>query len=344
MTIEKRLFGTTKDGKEVDLYALKSDGMTVEIITYGAAIRSIYVPVGDAVRDVALGFDDVAGYEANKAYHGAAIGRIGNRVGKAQYEMNGVIYKLDVNNGENSLHGGFVGFDKQVWTATVEPDALVLNLLDKEGTAAGYPGDLDVTIKYTLADGELGIEYTAVCDKDTPINLTNHCYFNLKGHAAGTIEDHKVQIFSHKITATDKDSIPTGELLDVTGTPFDLRELTMLKPGLEKSCELMDLAGGYDHNWVLSNDAYRPLAMAAVAECDGLSMQCLTTKPGVQLYVGNMMGGEVGKEGAKYSFRTGLCLETQYWPDAVNKPNFPAPILRVGEVYNHKTVYKFREV
>ena len=344
MTIERSPFGQTKDGKTVDLYTLKDNGYSVEIITYGAAIRSIHVPVAGTTRDIALGFDDMAGYESHISYQGAVIGRIGNRVANAKYEMDGKTYHMDANNGTNCLHGGFVGFDKQVWTAEEEPGALVLTLIDKEGTAAGLPGNLEVKTKYTLDNGELGIEYTASCDKDTPINLTNHCYFNLAGHDAGSINDHKIQIFSHKITATDENLITTGKLLDVTDTPFDLRELTEIAPGLEKSCPLMEMAGGYDHNWVLSNEPQRALAMAAVLEYDGLSMACLTTKPGIQFYGGNMMVGEIGKGGAVYAKRTGLCLETQYWPNAVNIPQFPAPILREGQVYNHKTVYRFREV
>jgi len=344
MIIEKSPFGQTKDGIDIDMYTLKNSGYSVEIITYGAVIRSIHVPVADGIRDVALGFDDIKGYEDNHSYQGAIIGRIGNRVGNAHYEMDGKTYHLDVNDGPNCLHGGFVGFDRQVWVAEEVQGALVLTLIDKEGTAAGFPGDLTVKVKYTLVNGELGIEYKASCNKDTPINLTNHCYFNLAGHAAGGIEEHKLQIFSHKITEIDETLIPTGELLDVTDTPFDLRESTLIGPGLERSCPQMDLGGGYDHNWVLSNEAHRPLAIAAVLEYDGLSMTCLTTKPGIQFYSGNMMNGVIGKEGAVYAKRTALCLETQYWPNAVNIPQFPAPILRVGDVYNHKTVYRFREV
>ena len=258
--------------------------------------------------------------------------------------MNGKTYQLEANNGVNCLHGGFVGLDKQVWSAREEQGALVLELTDKEGTAAGFPGDLDVTVKYTLENGELGIEYTATCSEDTPINLTNHCYFNLAGQGAGSIANHKMQIFSHKITPIDESLIATGELMDVTDTVFDLRELTSIAPGLDSSCEQIKLGGGYDHNWVLSNEPHRALAMAAVVECEGLSMACLTTKPGIQFYSGNMMTGETGKDGAVYSPRTGLCLETQYFPNSVNIPQFPAPILRKGETYNHKTVYRFREV
>ncbi|MCL2821428.1 MAG: galactose mutarotase [Oscillospiraceae bacterium] len=344
MTINKSPFGQTKDGKNVDLYTLTDGDYSVEIITYGAAIRSINVPVGGVVRDVALGFDNIAGYEANKSYQGAVIGRIGNRVANSRYEMNGKTYNLDVNDGPNSLHGGFIGFDKQVWSAEETPDALVLKLTDKEGTAAGYPGNMEAETKYSLDKGELSIEYTATCSEDTPVNLTNHCYFNLAGHASGGIEKHKMQIFSHKITAIDDTLIPTGELKDVSGTPFDLRELVEIGPGLEKSCPQMEFGGGYDHNWVLSNEPHREPAIAAVLECNGLSMSCHTTKPGIQFYSGNMLTGEIGKNGAVYGKRTGLCLETQYWPNSVNTESFPAPLLRKGETYNHKTIYKFKEV
>jgi len=344
MVIEKREFGQTSKGKTVEQYTLKDSGMSVEIITYGAAIRAVTIPVGGGVRDVALGFDDVAGYEKNVAYHGAVIGRIANRVANARYGMNGKTYDLEANDGTNCLHGGFIGFDKQVWTAREEHGALTMVLLDKEGTAAGFPGDLEAEVKYTLRNGKLGIEYTAKCTEDTPVNLTNHCYFNLKGHDAGSIENHRIQIFSHRITAIDETLIPTGNLMDVTDTAFDLRELTLIAPGLSSSCPQIALGGGYDHNWVLSAEPRRELAPAAVVECDGLSMTCLTTKPGIQFYSGNMMREETGKGGAKYSKRTGLCLETQYWPNSVNMPQFPAPILRKSDVYNHTTVYKFTEV
>jgi aldose 1-epimerase len=344
MTIEKKPFGQTKDGKSVEQYTLSDKGIAVEIITLGAIIRSIQVPVGGTVRDVALGFDTVEGYEANKGYHGAVIGRISNRVADAEYTLNGKPYKLDANDGKNSLHGGFIGFDKQVWTAKEEPDALVLTLIDKEGTAAGYPGDLEVTVKYTLSDGELGIEYSAKCSECTPINLTNHCYFNLAGHGAGDISNHKIQIFANEITPIDETLIPTGKLMDVEGTVFDLREPTLVAPGLESDNEQIKLGGGYDHNWVLSNEPHRELSPAAVAQCNNLSMTCATTKPGIQFYSGNMMQGESGKENSIYSKRTGFCLETQYFPNSVNTLEFSAPILKKGETYNHKTTYLFREI
>jgi len=344
MTIKKRPFGQTKNGKTVELYTLGDNGMYADIITYGAAIRSINVPAGGGIRDVALGFDDVAGYEKSTAYHGAIIGRVANRVANARYEMNGKTYSLDLNNMGYCLHGGYTGFDKQVWTAGEDHGALVLRLLDKEGTAAGFPGDLEAEVRYTLENGALGIEYTAKSTEDTPLNLTNHCYFNLGGHGSGSIEGHKIQIFSQSITPVDETVIPTGELMDVSGTVFDLRELTPIAPGLSEECPQIVLGGGYDHNWVLSTEPYRAPAPVAVVEYDGLRMTCLTTKPGVQFYSGNMMTDETGKGGVKYRKRSGLCLETQYWPNSVNIPQFPAPLLRKGDVYNHKTIYKFMAV
>ena len=344
MTIEKRSFGETKAGEKVDLFVLQDGEFVVEIITYGAAVRSINVPVAGGFRDVALGFDDIAGYETSKSCHGAVVGRYANRIAGARYEMTGEVYYLDVNNDPNCIHGGFVGFDKQVWVAEERSDALVLKLTDKEGTAAGFPGDLEATVIYTLSNGELCMEYIAVCNKDTPVNLTNHCYFNLAGHDSGGIENHRLQILSDRITAVDDTLIPTGELMNVSGTPLDLRELSLLGPGLERSCPQMDIGGGYDQNWVLSDDPYHEYAVAAVLECNGLRMTCLTTKPGVQFYSGNMMQPETGKGGASYSKRTGLCLETQYWPNSVNIPEFPAPLLEVGDLYNHKTGYKFEVI
>ena len=344
MVIERRVFGETKDGRAVDLFVLGDNGFSVEVISYGAAVRSFFVPVDGGVRDVALGCEDVAGYEANRACHGAIVGRYANRIRDARYEMNGETHHLDANADPHCIHGGFAGFNKRVWDAEVQEDALVLRLLDKDGVSKGFPGNLDVTVKYTLDNGELGIEYFATCDKDTPINLTNHCYFNLEGHDFGCIENHKMQIFSDRITATDDMLISTGEFVDVSGSPLDLRELTVIGPGFETSCPQMDLAGGYDHNWVLSSEPHNALAVAAVLECAGLRMTCSTTKPGVQFYSGNMMQPETGKGGAAYSKRSGLCLETQYWPNSVNIPDFPAPILRVGDVYSHKTLYKFEGV
>jgi aldose 1-epimerase len=340
MTIEKRPFGQTKDGAKVDCYTLKDGGCSMEVLTYGGAIRSLVIPVAGGSRDITHGFDDVAGYEAHACYFGAIIGRVSNRIGGARFSQGGKEYSLDKNDGPNCLHGGYKGFDKKVWAAREEPGALALSLGEADAER-GFPGNLDVEVRYSLIGGALSIEYIAKSDADTPVNLTNHAYFNLGGHDSGGIENHRIQIISDCITPIDETLIPTGELMDVIGTQFDLREPALIGPGLESTCLQIALAGGYDHNFVLSREPHRDLALAVVLEYGGLKMSCLTTKPGVQFYSGNFLSGEVGKGGAVYQKRSGICLEAQYWPDSVNKPGFPAPILRKGDTYRHKTVYEF---
>jgi len=343
MTIEKRLFGRTSTGENVDSYVLKDAGYTMEILTYGGAIRSLVVPVEGGVRDVALGFDTVAEYEAHKAFFGAIIGRVGNRIGGARFSLNGKEYNLDKNDGPNTLHGGFKGFDKKVWQASVDADALVLKYTEKD-KENGFPGNLDTEVRYSLKNGVVLIDYKATCDEDTPINLTNHNYFNLGGHSAGGIEEHKLQILAEHITPIDDTLIPTGALMDVAETPFDFRKSKAIGDDIDSTHEQIKLGGGYDHNFVLSKEPERKLSLAAVLEFDGLKMQCLTTSPGVQFYSGNFLTDMEGKAGAKYKKRHGLCLETQNWPDAVNKPEFPNSILKKGEVYRQATQYSFEKV
>jgi len=340
MTLEKKLFGRTKQGENVYSYTLKDSGYLVEILTYGAAIRSLIVPVNGQNRDVALGFDDVASYEDRGGYLGAIIGRFANRIGGAQYVLDGKEYFPDKNDDPNSLHGGFNAFDKQVWDASEQADALVLTLRDEDGKH-GFPGNLNVEVKYSLQNGILAIEYMAQCDQDTPINLTNHNYFNLGGHNHGEITDHTLQIFSDKITPIDNTLIPTGELMAVEGTPLDFRVPAKIGDGINSNHQQILLGGGYDHNYVLSGEPVRSLSPAAVLEFDGLKMQCATTKPGVQFYSGNFIPEMEGKGSALYKKRSGLCLETQSWPDSVNKPEFPDCILRKGKIYKHVTQYSF---
>ena len=340
MTIDKRPFGRIKDGVNVDCYTLADCGYSMEVLTYGGAIRSLIVPVAGGARDVALGFDDVASYEAHTAYFGAIIGRVANRIGGARFSLNGKDCSVDKNDGPNSLHGGYSGFDKQVWAVREEAGSLVLTL--REGDEErGFPGNLDVEVRYGLVAGVLSIEYFAKSDKDTPLSLTNHCYFNLGGHDSGGIAGQKLQIFADCITPIDETLIPTGELMEVSGTPFDMKEPRLIGPGMESSHPQIVLGGGYDHNFVLSKEQSRALSLAAILEFDGLTMRCLTTEPGIQFYSGNFLSGELGKGGAIYNKRTGLCLETQRWPDAVNKPGFPNSVLRAGETYRSKTVYSF---
>ena len=340
MNIEKRYFGKTKTNEDVDAYVLSDGGISVEILTLGGVVRTIILPTPDGDRDICLGFDEVADYETKGGYLGTLIGRYSNRIGNAVFSLDGKTYELDKNDGQHCLHGGFQAFDQKVWKATVKPDGLYLELHSSD-MENGYPGNLDVEVKYSLKDRELEIEYKATSDADTPLNLTNHCYFNLSGHASGGIENHKIQIFADSITSIDETLIPTGKQLAVEGTPFDFKEPKEIGPGLKSTHPQIEFGGGYDHNFVLSQSPYRELTPAAVLECCGVKMTCLTTKPGIQFYSGNFLNGDSGKENAIYNKRTGLCLETQYWPDSVNKSEFPCSILKKGETYHHTTVYKF---
>ena len=341
MTIEKRIFGKTKDGKEVDCYILGDSGIVTEILTYGGIVRSINVPAVGGVRDVALGFDDMAGYETQSCYLGATIGRVANRIGGARFTLNGKNHTIEANDGSNCLHGGFHGFDKKIWKARAETEYLAL-FLSAQAPDCGFPGNLTAEVRYSLKDGSLSIEYIADCDEDTPISLTNHCYFNLGGHDSGSIDSHIIQIFADSITPVDETLIPTGDLLDVADTPFDFREPKTAEAGLSSSHPQIIIGNGFDHNFALSHSPHRDLALAAIVECNGLKMSCHTTQPGVQFYSGNHLSCMNGKGGATYSKRHGFCLETQSWPDAINKPTFPDCVLRKGEKYAHKTTYSFQ--
>jgi len=342
MRIDRRPFGYTKDGERVDIYTLWERDLSVEVLDYGGIVRSFTVQTVRGPRDLVLGFDTIEGYETSTSYHGAIVGRIANRVGGARFSLNGKNYDLEVCDGENCLHSGSSGYSSRLWYAEREEDELILMLRDRDGEG-GFPGNLETEVHYKLRSNRLIIEYTAKCDEDTPINLTNHCYFNLGGHDSGGIDKHKISILGNYITTINDKLIPTGELLDVTGTPFDLRNRTQIGIGLASNHPQILLGGGYDHNYVLSRETSRPLALSAVLEYDGLMLQCLTTQPGIQLYSGNFLDGEAGKNGAVYNKRSGLCLETQGWPDAVNHPEFPSSILRKGEVYSHITEYAIWE-
>jgi len=310
MTIEKRLFGYTKAGDRVDCYTLADGNMSVEILNYGGVIRSFTVETVNGPRDVALGFDDVESYEANTGYIGALVGRVANRVGNARFPLNGKDYSLDANDGPNCLHSGFCGYSNRIWNVQTSDGALILTLRDPDLTG-GFPGNLDVEVRYVVQRSRLNIYYTATCDEDTPVSLTNHCYFNLGGHGSGSIEKHKVSVFGNYITPVDEKLIPTGELMDVTDTPFDLRDRTKIGRGLGSDHPQIVLGSGYDHNYVLSRKPNHAMSPAAVVEYDGLVLHCLTTQPGIQFYSGNFLTGETGKGGAIYYKRSGLCLETQ---------------------------------
>lgn len=349
MSITKRVFGKTANGNEAYIFTLvNSKGMKAEITNYGGIVVSLTAPDSKGnFEDVVLGFDKLEDYLTKNTYFGAIVGRHANRIENASFELNGVEYKLAKNDGENSLHGGVVGFDKVLWKAEIAnkdgQECLELTYTSVDGEE-GFPGNLDVKVIYTLTeDNALKIDYFAVSDKDTVVNLTNHSFFNLSGHAAGSIEKHEVMINATKFTVGNKQVIPTGEIADVKGTPMDLTKLTSLEPGLNSQYDQIVYAGGYDHNWVLDIKDKKVEKAAEVFDPSSRRvMEVYTNKPGIQLYTGNFLDGTcVGKGGAVYHKRNGLCLETQYYPNSLKHKHFPSPILKAGEQYNFTTIYKF---
>ena len=335
-----RPFGRTKEGQDVALWTLRAGGYAAQVLTYGGVLRSFTVPVSGGSRDIVLGCETLEQYQSQDKYLGALVGRVANRIGGASFDLNGRHYPLAANNGPNCLHGGIHGFHEAVWQAREENGTLVLTHVSPDGDE-GFPGMLKVQVTYSLeADGSLTLDYWAESDADTLCNLTNHSYFNLLGHKAGTLEGQQVQIFADAITETDENSTPTGVLLPVEGTPFDLRQPRDILEGLSMAHPQLTLGNGYDHNFVLHRQSCGPLRLAARAVGGGLRLECLTTQPGLQFYTANFLDGTLGKENAAYGPRSAFCLETQGWPDAVHHPDFPDPVLRSGTPYRHRTVYR----
>jgi aldose 1-epimerase len=342
-------YGKTREGQAVDLYVLiNANGMQAAITNYGGIVVSLTAPDRNGkFADIALGFDKLDDYLAGHPYFGAIIGRYGNRIGKGTFTLDGKKYDLATNNGANHLHGGIKGFDKVVWKA--EPaksehgQALKLSYVSKDGEE-GYPGNLNVTVTYTLTDkNELRMDYHAATDKATPVNLTNHSYFNLAGHGNGDILGHELQINADRFTPVDAGLIPTGELRSVQGTPFDFRQPVAIGKRINQDDEQLRLGKGYDHNFVLNRKGPElSLAARATESASGRVLEVYTTEPGVQFYCGNFLdGSNVGKGGKVYKHRYGFCLETQHFPDSPNKPSFPSTILRPGGEYKTTTVYRF---
>jgi aldose 1-epimerase len=342
--ISKKSFGKTSDGKEVFSYTLKNfSGSEVEVISYGGAIRSIKVPDRNGkLCDVALGFDSVQDYEKQTFFMGALIGRCSNRIENSEFELNGKIYKLNPNEGQNHLHGGIKGFDKVIWECAEEDGALVLSYFSQNGEE-NYPGNLKVKVVYSLSDkNELKIDYTAVCDEDTICNLTNHAYFNLSGHDSGSILEHSLKLHAKSYTPADEKSLPTGEIAAVEGTPLDFTEFHVIGERIDADFDQLKYAKGYDHNWIVNGDGFR-LAAELFSEKTGIVMNTYTDLPGIQFYSGNYINGKpTGKDGAVYGFRSGLCLETQFFPNSMKHKNFPSPVLKKGETYHSITVYEFK--
>ncbi len=347
---EKKPFGKTPDGQPVDLYVLTNkNGVEAAITNYGGAVVSLKVPDRNGkFGDVVLGYDALDGYVNDKSYFGAIVGRYGNRIGHAQFSIDGKTYTLAKNNGENSLHGGIKGFNKAVWAAKELPakngQSLELTYLSKDGEE-GFPGNLHVRVVYTLTDSnELKIEYSATTDKKTVVNLTNHTYFNLAGPGSGDILGHQLVIEADKFTPVDAALIPTGELRDVPGTPLDFGKATAIGARIDQDDEQLKLGHGYDHNFVLRRAAGAPISLAArVMEPNtGRVLEVWTTEPGVQFYTGNFLDGTArGKGGLAYARRSAFCLETQHFPDSPNQPKFPSVVLNPGEKYSTTTTYKF---
>lgn len=331
-----------RDGKKVYLYTLTNkQGMQVKITNYGGIVTAWVAPdkYGNQ-SSIVLGFDSLQRYTPYVPFFGALIGRYGNRIAKGQFTLDGVTYKLATNNGPNHLHGGNKGFDKRVWDAlpvNENKPSLTLHYLSKDGEE-GYPGNLDVTVRYTLSDNdELEIEYNATTDKATPLNLTNHSYFNLTGDVSKTILDHTLWIDADNYTPVDNTSIPTGEIKPVKGTPFDFTSPHKVGERIDS------VRAGYDHNFVLNkkSGAFKRVAYAFDSS-SGRQLDVYTTEPGLQFYSGNFLNGLKTSSGQAISRRSALCLETQHFPDSPNQPNFPTTILRPGEKFHSATTYRLR--
>lgn len=328
-------------------YTLENqNGMVVKVTNYGAIITSIVVPDRDGnLADVALGYDTVEGYinAVDRPYFGSVVGRYGNRIAEGKFSIDGEEYTLATNNGANHLHGGNMGFDKVVWDAVEVDSGIELSYLAKDGEE-GYPGNLQVTVLYTLADDNgIRMQYTATTDKATPVNLTNHTYFNLAGEGSGTINEHELLVNASHFTPVDEGLIPTGELRSVAETPFDFREAKTIGRDLEADNQQLAYGLGYDHNWVLDRDGDGlQLAATLYEPTSGRLLEVLTEEPAIQFYGGNFLNGRlVGKSGRAYEHRNGLCLETQHSPDSPNRPEWPSTILLPGETYQTTTVYRF---
>jgi aldose 1-epimerase len=339
-------FGQMQDGTPVELFTLSDGLFEARIATYGGVLVSFKAPDRSGnVADVVLGFDDLDGYVANfnvplDAFFGALIGRYANRIAHGTFTLDGQKYSLPLNNGENSLHGGPHGFNNVVWTAKPIDAGVELTYLSKDGEA-GYPGNLTATVRYTLKKGDFQIEYSATTAKDTVVNLTNHAYFNLAG--TGDILSHQVTLHASRFTPVDAGLIPTGELKPVDSTPFDFRKPNAIGGRINENDEQLHRGRGYDHNWVLDNKGGKLAEAADLYDpASGRVLKVLTDQPGIQFYSGNFLDGSIkGKGGKPYRLHSGLCLETQHFPDSPNHPDFPTTELKPGERYHTVTIYRF---
>jgi aldose 1-epimerase len=338
-------------GKDIALYTLRNaNSIEAAVTNFGATLVSLKTPDAQGnIADIVLGYDSLDGYVKDKSYFGGTIGRYANRIAQGIFVLNGTTYRLPCNNGPNHLHGGPEGFNKRVWNATFVPDqssgaAIQFSYTSQDGEE-GYPGNLSVSVTYQLTqENELVIDYEATTDKNTVVNLTNHSYFNLAGEGGGDILNHRLLLHASEFTPVNSTLIPTGERRRVAGTPFDFSQPTDIGARIEVDDEQLKFAGGYDHNFVLRRDRAEGLAPAAHLHhpATGRNLDVYTTEPGIQFYSGNFLdGSDSGKAGKSYSFRSGLCLETQHFPDSPNQPSFPSTVLRAGAHFKSRTAYKF---
>src|SRR6187551_303377 len=341
-------FGVLPDGKEVTSYTLRNaNGTEMSVINYGGIITSLKTADKQGqFADIVLGYDSLSSYLKSSPFFGALIGRYGNRIAKGKFKLDGTSYKLATNNNENHLHGGVKGFDKVYWNIEVLPDSASLKLTYTSADGEeGYPGNLSTEVVYTLTDAdELKIDYKATTDKKTVVNLTQHTYFNLTGDANQDILNHQLQIDAPQLLPVDKTLIPTGELKPVANTPFDFNTSTTVGSRIAQDDEQLKFGKGYDHCWVLNTSDGKTLRKVAelYEPTSGRVLEVSTTEPGIQFYSGNFLDGTlIGKGGVAYKHRSGLCLETQHYPDSPNKPSFPSVVLNPGETYSTTTVYTF---
>lgn len=345
-TITESPFGTLPDGREATLYTLtNANGMIAKISNLGGVITELHVPDRDGVlADVCHGFDNVTPYMGDSHYFGALIGRYGNRIANGRFTLDGVEYQLDVNNGVNHLHGGADGFHRRLWAAetfnTPKSAGLILTYASPDGEQ-GYPGNAEVTVIYELRnDNELRIAFHAIADKATPMNLTNHAYFNLAGQ--GDILGHELRIFGDAYTPVDSGLIPAGAPLPVEGTPFDFRTPHTIGERIDQKDEQLGYGSGYDHNFVLTKEQGALAVAARVVEpISGRVLEVLTQEPGIQFYSGNFLHDGVSGKGRIYCYRSGFCLEPQHFPDSPNRPDFPSTLLRPNEEYSTVMAYRF---
>lgn len=351
-TIHKTPFGHTADGAAIDAYTLTNkSGMEARLMTYGATLVSLTAPDRKGhMANVVLGFDNAAPYVAGVPFYGATIGRFANRIADGQFTLDGKTYHLPKNDGPNSLHGGSKGFDKRLWKAepfeSAQGPGVKFTYVSADGEE-GYPGEVTVHVTYQLRnDNALSIAYEATTTKATPINLTNHAYFNLSGDFNKPILDEVVQIHAEKFTPVNDKLIPTGELRPVAGTPFDFRKPMVIGARIEAKDEQITFARGYDDNWVLEKPHAGAMTTAALVTDPGTGreIEVKTTEPGIQFYTGNFMDGKPAGTGTVFKHRTGLTLETQHFPDSPNQPSFPSTILKPGKTFKSETIYLFRTV